>query len=216
MNRQSAVLFDFDGTLFFGTHALNSACFAFALEKMGLPPAPPEKIHHTVGMTLNGLSRFMLDSDDPDRIRLFQKYVFEQVPRYIREEVRPIPGEREMLLSLRKEAYVAICSNAAPDYLLPLLDKLEIRDCFDLVWHHTPGWTKADAIPEIMKRLNVSRTVFAGDRLEDVRAAHSAGIPICGIINPAFPEEMEEADTVSSTLDELFSGLNKALQVKEE
>lgn len=206
-----AVLFDFDGTLFFGTFALNEWCFRRALSEMGLPEPTKEKIDRTVGMTTRELAVEMTDSTDDSIIDEFLRRVFDYVPKYIASEVEPIPGERELLLALKKETRIAICSNAAPDYILPLLDKLGIADVFDHIRYYREGYRKVTAIPEILRELGVTEAIFAGDRLEDVESAHGAGIRIAGIRNAAFPRETDGADTVAESLEELISNIRAML-----
>ena len=208
---KKAVLFDFDGTLFFGTHALNTWCFKHALGEMGLPMPTREAVDRTIGMTFHDLSVLMTGSEEEEVLAEFGRRVFHWVPIYIQREVTPIPGERELLQKLREKASLAICSNAAPDYLLPLLDALGIRDCFEIIRYHESGGSKAAAIPMLMKKLGADTAIFAGDRLEDVQAARMAGIPVAGIRNAAFPEETDGADTVAATLNELFENLHSML-----
>ena len=191
---QQAVLFDFDGTLFFGTPQLNTWCFERALKAMDLPPATPEMIHESSGRTFRQISILMTRTEEQAVLDLFKAETFKALPNYIDEFIRPDPEVHAMLQELRKHAKLAICSNAAPEYILPMLDALKLVSFFDEIWYHTPGRTKAKAVPLLMDTLKVSRAIFVGDRLEDVEAARLAGIPSVGIRNPAYPHETDEAD----------------------
>ena len=84
-----AVLFDFDGTLFFGTGELNDWCFARALEAMGRPAPTQDILDQTVGMTPIDISRLVLQSDDPALVAEFMDRVYALVPEYIARYVRP-------------------------------------------------------------------------------------------------------------------------------
>lgn len=194
--RDWAVLFDFDGTLFYGTARLNAWCFEQVLGQMGKAPPTRDKLDRSVGMPFGDIARLMLDSSDPREIALFTRLVFERVPEYIRRFVRPDPQVLAMLASLRPRARLAVCSNAAESYLYPMLEALAIAPLLDAVWPFRQGYPKAAAIPELMGQLGVERALFVGDRLEDVLSAREAGVPVVGIRNGAFPREVDAADAV--------------------
>ena len=206
-----AVLFDFDGTLFFGTGELNDLCFARALEAMGRPAPTQDILDQTVGMTPIDISRLVLQSDDPALVAEFMDRVYALVPEYIARYVRPSASAQEMLRGLRAQAKLAICSNAHEDYLLPMLDALGLRTFFDYIWHFHSGYTKAAAIPEVMRLLGAQGAVFVGDRLEDVESARAAGIPVAGIRNRAYPWEVDGADNVAEDHAQLRENIEALL-----
>ena len=210
-----AVLFDFDGTLYFGTQALNAWCFEEALRAMGRPAPTEEKLNRTVGMTPDAFSRLILDSDDPALIAEFMDRVYALVPEYIAHHVHPSAEARKMLEALRGKAKLAVCSNAHADYLLPMLDALGMREYFDFVWHVHEGVTKAQAIPKVMRELGADYAVFCGDRLEDVESARAAGIPVAGIRNAAYPWEVDGADNVAENHAQLRVNIEKLLSQEE-
>lgn len=207
-----AVLFDFDGTLFTGTPDLNAWCFAKALEAMGLPPATGEMIDQSIGLTFRDIARLMTRQEDENVLQRFQRFTFQYVPQYIHAHVRPDETLTELLNALKPLALLSICSNAAPDYLLPMAQALGIQDRFDLIWPHHPGISKAEAIPLIMNRLEAERAVFVGDRLEDVSAARQAGIPVVGVRNAAYPKETDTADVAVKTYEEMRRGIETLLE----
>ena len=103
-----AVLFDFDGTLFFGTGELNDWCFARALEAMGRPAPTQDILDQTVGMTPIDISRLVLQSDDPALVAEFMDRVYALVPEYIARYVRPSASAQEMLRGLRAQAKLEV------------------------------------------------------------------------------------------------------------
>ncbi len=189
-----AILFDFDGTLFFGTAALNTWCFTRALQTMGLSEATGEKIAMSVGMTFQNVARLMTESEKPEIHAQFEELTFLYVPSYIEAHVRPDPVVHGMLAALGKQARLAVCSNAAASYLNPMLGALGLTPFFDTIWAYHNNYRKATAIPEVLRLLGSERGVFVGDRLEDVLAAREAGIPVVGIRNAAYPAETDGAD----------------------
>lgn len=206
-----AVLFDFDGTLFFGTPELNAWCFERALQELDLPPATSEMIDQTIGMTFRNIARLMTRSEDETLLKRFEEATFRMVPEYIRLYVRPDEGVLKMLDVLKKEARLAICSNAIHTYLNPMADAMDLRSRMDFVWYHHPGITKAQAIPILMEKLGADEAVFVGDRAEDIESAREAGIPVVGIRNRAYPWEADAADATVENHDQMTTAILKML-----
>ena len=209
---KQAVLFDFDGTLYKGTGELNAWCFARALEEMGLPPADQERIDQSVGLTFRDIARLMTRSESPETLARFERLTFQYVPRYIEGHVRPEKWTAELLDGLKAQASLAICSNAAPDYLLPMTQALDIAGRFDLIWPYHEGIDKAGAIPRIMEKLGAERAVFVGDRREDVTAARAAGVPVVGVRNAVYPRETDGADVAVETEQEMRRAIEALLR----
>lgn len=213
---QNTVFFDFDGTLYYGTAQLNAWCFAGALEAMGLPPPTEEMIHQSVGLTFPQIARLMTGREDAASLGRFEEETFLAVPRYIDRFVRPQPEVKDMLAALSGEAALAVCSNASPRYLYPMLDALELTGYFAEIWAHHEGITKAEAISVLAARLAAGRIVFVGDRLEDVSAARQAGVKVVGMRNAAYPWETDGADAVATDPAGMLKAIRALLtQAKE-
>ena len=206
-----AVLFDFDGTLFFGTPELNAWCFERALQELALPPATPEMIDQTIGMTFRNIARLMTRSEDEALLKRFEEATFRMVPEYIRLYVRPDQAVLAMLDVLKNKAKLAICSNAIHSYLNPMADAMNLRGRMDMIWYHHPGITKAQAIPILMKELGADAAVFVGDRTEDIESAREAGIPVVGIRNRAYPWEADAADATVENHAQMTDAILKML-----
>lgn len=213
--QKKAVLFDFDGTLFLGTPELNAWCFEQALTEMALPPATPDMIDRTIGMTFHDIACLMTRSRDEALLRRFEETTFRAVPSYIRRHVREDAGVLAMLDALRPHTRLAICSNAASSYLNPMTEALNLRGRMDEIWFHHPGVTKAQAIPILMGRLGAKSAVFVGDRTEDILSAREAGIPVVGIRNRAYPWEADAADAVVTSHAEMTGAIFKLLDLPD-
>ena len=194
--KNKAVFFDFDGTLFFGTADLNTACFSHVRRAFGLEPIPPEAIHATIGMTPPEICRYLLGRDDPEALEKYGRIMTEHMLLYVRERVSPSADLTGMLRAVRERAHVAILSNADTAYMDAMLDALKIRSFFDTLWCYRPGYTKASAIPVLMEQLGVRAAIMVGDRLEDVEAGRGNHIGTVGMRNPVFPEETLQADVI--------------------
>ena len=210
--RTRAVLFDFDGTLFFDTQKLNTWVFTQVLEKMGLEPATQEMINQTVGMKPREIAQLMTRSDDHAVQDAFTAAETDLTIEYIARYVRCSESALKMLNALKQKARLAICSNATAIYMEKMMEKLELRSCFDEIWTYHQGVSKAQAIPRVMAMLGVQSAVFAGDRAEDVSSAKEAGIPVVGIRNPMFPYEVDGADRIVHNHEEMTQAIEELLK----
>jgi len=211
MAEKKAVLFDFDGTLFFDTQNLNTWVFTQVLANMGLEPASQERINQTVGMKPREIAQWMTRSDDEKVQDAFTLAETELTIEYIARFVERGESAKKMLDTLRPLAKLAICSNATEIYMDKMMDKLELRSCFDTIWTYHQGISKAMAIPKVMEILGVKSAIFVGDRAEDVSSARKAGIPVVGIRNPMFPHEVDGADVIVHDHEEMTKAIQKLL-----
>ena len=192
-----AVMFDFDGTLFFGTACLNAYCFSRALEALGRPPLTKAQAAQIVGLTLPDICARLLGGGSDDVVNLFATRVLSFVPEYILAHVKPNRELSSLLFRLSGQAKLAVVSNADARYLEPMLQALKIRSRIDLVWPHRPGYSKAAAIPEVIKALGTGEAIMVGDRAEDVEAGKANGLRTVGILNPIFRDEVAGADRIA-------------------
>ena len=207
-----AVLFDFDGTLFFDTQKLNTWVFTQVLKNMGLQPATQEMINQTVGMKPREIAQLMTRSDDRDVQDAFTAAETELTIEYIARFVGRGESAKKMLNALRPLAKLAICSNATQIYMDHMMQRLELGSCFDTIWTYHQGVSKAMAIPKVMEILGVQSAVFVGDRAEDVSSAREAGIPVVGIRNSMFPHEVDGADVIVHDHEEMTKAIQTLLE----
>lgn len=172
---KTAILFDFDGTLFFGTTEINYYAINMALGDMGRPAITREMANTTVGDRIPDACRRILGTDDPALVQALFDGIFRYAPKAIAEHAHIEPDCVHMLRALSQRAPLAICSNAEESYLTSLLGAFGVADCFALVWHAVPGYDKTRAIPEILRLLGADRGIMVGDREEDVRSGKANG-----------------------------------------
>ena len=171
----TAVLFDFDGTLFYGTTDINFYAMNMALADMGREPISREVANSTVGDKIPDAVRRILGTDDPELCRQFYDGIFRHAPQAIAEHAEIEDDCVHMLKALSEKAPIAICSNAERGYLMTLLEKFGILPYFTYIWHSKPGYRKATAIPELKKILKVEQAIMVGDREEDVTSGKANG-----------------------------------------
>jgi phosphoglycolate phosphatase-like HAD superfamily hydrolase len=178
---------------------------------MGLPEASDEDIRQSVGPAFGDVARLITGSDDPNVLCRFQRLTFRFVAEYIGLYVRPDPAVQKALDALCRCAKLAVCSNSDSAYLNPMLEALELWWYFQLVWAKRPAFSKAEAIPVILSKLNARSGVFVGDRAEDVFAARQAGIPVVGIRSPDFPGVTDGADMIVDNRRQMLRAIRTLL-----
>jgi len=172
---KTAVLFDFDGTLFYGTTDINFYAMNMALSDMGRQPITREEANATVGDKIPDAIRRILGTADPTLCQQFYDGIFRHAPQAIADHAEIEADCVHMLKTLSEKAPIAICSNAERGYLMTLLEKFGILPYFTYIWHSRPGYQKATAIPELKKILGVEQAIMVGDREEDVTSGKANG-----------------------------------------
>lgn len=210
-----AVLFDFDGTLFYGTTDINYYAMNMALADMGRDPISREVANSTVGDKIPDACRRILGTDDPALCQQFFDGIFRHAPQAIAEHAEIEADCVEMLKALSAKAPIAICSNAERSYLMTLLEKFGVLSCFSYVWHSKPGYHKAAAIPELKKILGVEQAIMVGDREEDVTSGKANGC-----ITVAMQNDFGARDAIGADYDvynhkEMKDVILKILEEKE-
>ena len=180
---KTCVLFDFDGTLFYGTTDINYYAINMALEDMGRPAISWEEANSTVGDRIPDACRRLLGTDDPQLCQQLYDGIFRHAPTAIAEHAQIEPECIHMLKTLSEKAPLAVCSNAERGYLMGLLEKFGILPYFSYVWHSKPGYRKVTAIPELKKILDAQQAIMVGDREEDVASGKANGCITVAIQN---------------------------------
>ncbi|MHC1773418.1 MAG: HAD family hydrolase [Flexilinea sp.] len=207
-----AVLFDFDGTLFFGTAEINYFVINKALADMGRLPILREEANSTVGDKLiDSCKRILLTDDEPLAHELLQGLI-RHTPEAIEKMAEIEPDCVYMLKTLYQYTPLAICSNAEAGYLDSLTEKFGIRQYFQSIWHRKDGYNKKKAIPELIRILHAKNAIMVGDRAEDITAGKANGCITVAIQNDFGSRDAAGADYDVQNHKEMGSTLLKILQ----
>lgn len=195
-------IFDIDGTLI-DTLDMYMPAMIDTLAKHGHPVAP-DKIeqtkHDLFGIT--GQDALRLAGISEDEIPAVQKDWFELSYKRL-DQVKVIDGIPEMLNSLakRNDTQLAIAtSKLADEYQKYFVEKYDFAKLFKVAItsadtkKHKPS---PDPILAAMKRMNAipEKTVYVGDTINDLKAAHAAGIKFAGTLySSANPDNIKNAD----------------------
>lgn len=200
-----AVLFDFDGTLFFSTELINTYALNRALADIGQPLMTTDQLMSTIGDTMDGMTQKLLGTDNKQLKQAFLGRVMTYIPAAFDKYAIILPDVVDLLKTMSGIAPLAICSNASPEYLLPLLKRFDIERYFRLIWYYHEGYDKAAAIPHVMKSLNAAKAVMIGDRLEDVEAGKANKCITIALKNGIGPQDADGADYTVTNHKQMLS-----------
>lgn len=190
--KRPLIIFDWDGTLA-DSMDMCVAGIAGALERMGLPPAPRERMMACNGPLYEESAAIM--GIEPARREEFLRLRTTCEDAAIFTHQKLFPGIREMLTELKEQASLAIASNGRPEYLATSLKVLDLEGVFTAVWGRMPGKVKAELIQLLLDRVPHTGACVVGDALGDLRSAHACGLPAVFVgYGYHGPEDWREAD----------------------
>ena len=210
-----AVLFDLDGTLLDTIADLADAA-NLTLGELGRPARSQKEIHSFVGKGIPNLVRRCMtegmsatESEIEYAVAVFRRHY--AVVNGVR--TRAYPGVTELLGTLRaRNLPLAVVTNKAEAFTLPLLERMEIAHYFATV---ISGDTLAVKKPDpavvhlACERLGVApgEALMIGDSANDALAAQGAGMPVLLVTygySEGVPVDTIECDgLLSSALDVL-------------
>ncbi len=195
------IIFDWDGTLA-DSMDMCVAGIAGALARMGLPPAPRERMMACNGPLYEDSAEIM--GIEPARRGEFLRLRTECEDAAILTHQKLFPGIREMLLQLKEEATLAIASNGRPEYLQTSLAVLNLEGIFTAVQGRMQGKVKSELIQMLLESIPHTGACMVGDALGDLRSAHDCGLPAL-FVNYGYhkPDDWREADAVAETAGEI-------------
>jgi phosphoglycolate phosphatase len=180
------VLFDLDGTLLDTIADLADAA-NLMLAELGRPPRSQAEIHSFVGKGIpNLVHRCMTENSAADEAEIASAvHVFRRHYQGVNgRSTRIYPGVQQTLAALRERGLsLAVVTNKAEAFTLPLLSHMKIDTYFDTV---VSGDTLAVKKPDpavlhlACERLGVraGQALMVGDSANDALAARAAGMPV--------------------------------------
>lgn len=203
--------FDLDGTLI-DTSGDLAAAVNHAIDTIGCPPFAVEEIKPFVGKGARVmLERALAASGRGDAGTLEQllPILLDFYQSNLVALSAPYPGLLAAMDALEAAGVrLAICTNKAERFTLPLMEQIGLADRFAaIVGGDTVGVSKPDPAPihEMVARAGGGRAVFIGDTINDIAGARNAGVPSIAVSFGFLdgPVEQLEADAVIHHFDEL-------------
>ena len=203
--------FDLDGTLI-DTSGDLAAAVNHAIATIDRPPFPVEAIRPFVGKGAKVMLERALDAsggyDDATLARLLP-VLLDYYQDNLSARSVPYPGLIAAMDALAAAGVkLAICTNKAERFTIPLIDQLGLTPRFaSIVGGDTVGVAKPDPAPirAMIERAGGGRTIFIGDTINDIAGARNAGIPSVAVSFGFLdgPVEDLEADAVIDHFDDL-------------
>jgi phosphoglycolate phosphatase len=195
--KHTFVVFDLDGTLIDGYAAIADA-LSFAMERLGVPPLPLEKVRRMVG---HGLEKLLEEAVGSARaaegVRLFRQRYSEIAI----EETELMPDVADVLAELSRRGHpMAVASNKPAVFSRRILEARGVASFFLAIGGPDPE-TPAKPDPAMLRRLmeiagaGPGQTIVIGDMEVDSEFARAAGCRVVLVSGGSRSrEELEKVD----------------------
>lgn len=210
-----AVIFDFDGIIV-DSEPVHHAAFVRVLEKHGLPFSWDHYYEHYLGFDDRDVFRTRFkDAELVLGDALLRDLMAEKARVFVEivhaGGVTPYPGVVQLIRSLHAAMPVAICSGALTSDIQPILDQLNLQDCFPVrVTADQVQVSKPDpeSYREAFARLknyssrvtDPARCIAIEDTPAGIAAARGAGLRVLAVTNTYEAGELAAADKVVDSL----------------
>ncbi len=203
-----AVIFDFDYTLADSSRAVIE-CANNGLRGLGLPPASPDAICRTIGLSLpETLVRLAGETQRPlaDEFRRFWRQRSDQI---MVDWTVLLPGAREAVRSLRENGFqTGIVSTKYRSRIEAVLGREKLSDAFEVivggedVSAHKPD---PQGLLRAMDALGASpeKTLYVGDSVTDARTAERANVSFAAVLSGVTRREEFNGFAVHRVLENL-------------
>lgn len=208
------ILFDLDGTLIDSYPGI-SACFKYALKKLGREIPPDELLKQCVGPPLDYSFRefFKMDEEDvAEGVKLYrERYRVKGV-----YECAPLNGATDCVKRLKEAGFNLLLATSKPEpFAKIILKNIGVEACFSVICgsdFDVRLKTKTDVINEAILRGNIRReeSCMVGDRLYDMVGAKNCSLTAIGV-RVGFAEEGELEKSGADIIADDFNGLYNAL-----
>lgn len=204
--------FDLDGTLI-DTSGDLAAATNYAIGQVGRPPFPVEAIKPFVGKGAKVMLERALTASGgctPALIEETLPILLDYYSQNLAVHSVPYPGLLAAMDALDAAGVkMAICTNKAERFAVPLMHQLGLADRFaSIIGGDTVGIAKPDPAPihAMIERAGGGRTIFLGDTINDIAGARNAAIPSIAVSFGFLDGTVEEleADAVIHHFDELL------------
>lgn len=222
LQKPEAVIFDFDGILV-DTEPMHHRAFNEVLDPLGMGFSWGEYVETYMGFDDRDAFREAfrakgIDLDEANLARLVAAKS-ESFLRGLHDGVASYPGAVSLIETLRAAGRpLALCSGALRTDIDPILAKLGIARCFDVVVSADDvRRSKPDpesyalAFGKLSERYatsltNPGRSVAIEDTPAGIRSAKGAGLRVLAVTNSYGAEELDEADWIVDSLENVRIG----------
>lgn len=214
------LIFDLDGTLIDSLEDL-TVSLNYALTRCGIPKVTLENTKIWVGKGLARLLELSLghQASDERLIENIKNLFIEHYTHNLICATRCYPGIDKILNSIDENRKMAVLSNKHTQFILPILQKLEIDRYFSIFLGGDNPYGKkpsGNGVLKIMELCNMPHdsTLLIGDMPVDIETAQFAGVSSCAALwGYGSEDELKQMnpDFIVRTPDELFALLHDNL-----
>ena len=209
----SAIIFDFDGIIV-DSEPLHFQAFNQLLAPEGKEISWEEYCQVYIGFDDRDVFRHAFrvhgESISPPVLKKMIQEKATLFQAFIRnEKATPLSGAVELIQSIPPALPVALCSGALQSDILPILEKLRIKNCFkQIVSAEDTAISKPDPAPYLLtcKKLaleNPATAVAIEDTPAGILSAKGAGLKVLAVTNSYDRKFLMEADAVTDSLEEV-------------
>jgi beta-phosphoglucomutase family hydrolase len=198
-----AVIFDMDGVLIDNAH-FHERAFAEYFSKFGTKLAP-----EMFGRGNEELMAELFPNENKERHRELAAGKEAYYRQIYEPHIKPVTGLIELLKELKKNnIHIAVGSSAPVENIDFVLDKLQIRDYFDVVVIAAMV-QKAKPAPDIYLKsaellgIKPENCLVFEDALAGIAAARSAGMKVAGVATSLSKERLTETDRIINDFTEI-------------
>lgn len=205
----SSLFFDLDGTITDPLFGITSS-YQRVLQEFGLQVPSTEDLKWTIGPQLRTCLSQLLNTSDPkvieSGVERYRHYYVEQKLMY---HDKPYPGIRKVLEELSTKYPLYLATAKARPYAIEILKYNQLDGFFKAMYGCELDGTrsnKADLIAYILEQegLNADSCLMIGDRIHDIKAAQSNGIPTLAVgYGYGDPSEWKQAAHFVSRVEEI-------------
>ncbi len=208
------LIFDLDGTLVDSRRDLANAV-NFTRNQFSLPPLSIPLIASYIGNGVNNLLYKTIPDISKEQMETARSYFKDHYAAHVLDETTLYPGVKETL-EYFKDKKLAIVSNKPVDYLPRILDALEIKNYFQIIYGENSYPEKKPhpgPLLAIMHDLDclLEESCMIGDWITDVEAGKKAGITTIGCLY-GIGEIIQLKKTEPDYLIETFSQLKDIIE----
>jgi phosphoglycolate phosphatase-like HAD superfamily hydrolase len=186
-----AAILDIDGTLV-DTNYHHVLAWDRAFRAEGAE-VPLWRIHRHIGMggdqLVEALAGKDFDREHGDAVRDAEKKMYGEMI----DEVRPIPGARELMEALRERGHTIVLASSAnaedAEHYVDLLDARELATAWTTSADVEETKPQPDLIGAALRRADSLSAVMVGDTTWDVTAALRAEVKTIAVLSGGFGEE---------------------------
>jgi len=187
------VIFDFDYTLADSSRGVLE-CVNHALRSLGLPPASPEDIKKTIGMSLPDTLVTLAGKEHAERGEEFSRLFIERADEVMADQTVVFDNVPQIMGQLRaKGVSLGIVSTKFRYRIETILGRVGLLEPFDAivggedVSRHKPD--PEGLLMAVDMLGSPSSTLYVGDSVSDAEAARRAGLPFVAVLSGVTPRE---------------------------